>query len=244
MCQICDDSAKSDINEAASTHPVEPSVQATPKEPHVVNRLRELDAAYEIHLSYDNASAVTAYIDALKLHAATLTAQVQAALSELADMTADRDFYMDARCKYYDEAITERKRADRAESSLASLEAGLAETIIRHGMATGHGDNAGDLLRELDIQVSEKREAWRTADDAAVRMTEKANRYREQLASLEARTVERCAVVCETLETNPDMDLENDDGRLYDVYALALSQAAERIRSISSALPAQRGEGE
>lgn len=58
-----------------------------------------------------------------------------------------------------------------------------------------------------------------------------------RLREVEARTVERCAAECDALETKPDMDLDNDYGRSYDVYALAMSQAAARIRALPIGLP-------
>ena len=45
-------------------------------------------------------------------------------------------------------------RAERAESALAAAKEGIAALMIKHGMATGHGDTCADLLRLLDRELA------------------------------------------------------------------------------------------
>lgn len=101
--------------------------------------------------TYRQAESVIAYIDALKLHTQKSADAARVAREELADMTADRDFYMDARCKYYDEAQQERNRANAAESRLREVEARTKERCAEAAEAligTPTGADTG-LLNEF-----------------------------------------------------------------------------------------------
>ena len=71
----------------------------------------------------------------------------------------------------YDKLLTawaeSRERHLAAEAKVMRMEGDLAAMMLRQSLATGHGDNFDDLLREAEWQIEElrKRSVWRSVDD-------------------------------------------------------------------------------
>jgi DNA repair exonuclease SbcCD ATPase subunit len=63
------------------------------------------------------------------------------------------------------EELAQSKRAyqyleESGNSAIKTLRSSLSETMIHHGLATGHGETIGDLILELNGQLSERREQF------------------------------------------------------------------------------------
>jgi hypothetical protein len=76
---------------------------------------------------------------------------------------ADGDFNATRFCSLCDKLI-ELGREDAAEERNK-----LAQWMIQHSYATGHGDTMEDLLKELEWQIKERIDAWEHSLAEAIR---------------------------------------------------------------------------
>jgi|SRR5665213_3518692 len=87
----------------------------------------------------------------------------QVPLTMSAEREAELFEHADRRTAVFDDLVDPIAAAFKAEllaerAAHAATREHLAAVMIKHSMATGHGDTAEDLLNELDRQLAETRE--------------------------------------------------------------------------------------